>query len=585
MDILKKLWQYARHYQFLLYAGIIILIFNIGLSMVPGYINRKVIDEVITGGKIDILPRLLLILIIITVLRSTFKILERLSLEKFSQNTLLDLKQSLYDHLQKLSFNFFNKNKTGELMSRMTGDMEAIRVMLIEGIFQITQIIFYLILTSMVLFRLNVQLTLISLVSSPFIAFFTYKMSKKIKPAFRKVREQFSTLNSTVQENISGIRVVKAFNREDFEMEKFNEDNVNYYKKRYRVARIWGNYSPFLQFFGAVSTLFLLFFGGRLVIQGQITMGIWMQFNSYLWMLIMPMRMLGNVINMVNFTVASGERVFKIMEVEPEIKNTEKPVSVTDFKGEVEFRNINITFEDQKILEDINLTVSPGETVAIMGATGAGKSSLINLIGRYYDPDRGSVYIDGIDIKKMDLKTLREQIAVVMQETFLFSETIKNNIAYGCPEADIEEIKEAAKIAGAHEFILEMEAGYETVIGERGMGLSGGQKQRISLARAILKRAPILILDDSTSAVDMETERQIYQALESMESKATVFLIAHRISTVRNADKILILKDGKIVEKGTHKELLKQKGEYYGIFQEQHKEFLNEEYKKLLVVS
>lgn len=585
MDILKKLWQYARHYQFLLYAGIIILIFNIGLSMVPGYINRKVIDEVITGGKIDILPRLLLILIIITVLRSTFKILERLSLEKFSQNTLLDLKQSLYDHLQKLSFNFFNKNKTGELMSRMTGDMEAIRVMLIEGIFQITQIIFYLILTSMVLFRLNVQLTLISLVSSPFIAFFTYKMSKKIKPAFRKVREQFSTLNSTVQENISGIRVVKAFNREDFEMEKFNEDNVNYYKKRYRVARIWGNYSPFLQFFGAVSTLFLLFFGGRLVIQGQITMGIWMQFNSYLWMLIMPMRMLGNVINMVNFTVASGERVFKIMEVEPEIKNTEKPVSVTDFKGEVEFRNINITFEDQKILEDINLTASPGETVAIMGATGTGKSSLINLIGRYYDPDRGSVYIDGIDIKKMDLKTLREQIAVVMQETFLFSETIKNNIAYGCPEADIEEIKEAAKIAGAHEFILEMEAGYETVIGERGMGLSGGQKQRISLARAILKRAPILILDDSTSAVDMETERQIYQALESMESKATVFLIAHRISTVRNADKILILKDGKIVEKGTHKELLKQKGEYYGIFQEQHKEFLNEEYKKLLVVS
>ncbi|MFW6270731.1 MAG: ABC transporter ATP-binding protein [Bacillota bacterium] len=585
MDILKKLWQYARHYQFLLYAGIIILIFNIALSMVPGYINRKVIDEVITGGKIDILPRLLLILIIITVLRSTFKILERLFLEKFSQNTLLDLKQNLYDHLQKLSFNFFNKNKTGELMSRMTGDMEAIRVMLIEGIFQITQIIFYLILTSMVLFRLNVQLTLISLVSSPFIAFFTYKMSKKIKPAFRKVREQFSTLNSTVQENISGIRVVKAFNREDFEMEKFNEDNVNYYKKRYRVARIWGNYSPFLQFFGAVSTLFLLFFGGRLVIQGQITMGIWMQFNSYLWMLIMPMRMLGNVINMVNFTVASGERVFKIMEVEPEIKNTEKPVSVNDFKGEVEFRNINITFEDQKILEDINLTVSPGETVAIMGATGAGKSSLINLIGRYYDPDRGSVYIDGIDIKKMDLKTLREQIAVVMQETFLFSETIKNNIAYGCPEADIEEIKEAAKIAGAHEFILEMEAGYETVIGERGMGLSGGQKQRISLARAILKRAPILILDDSTSAVDMETERQIYQALESMESKATVFLIAHRISTVRNADKILILKDGKIVEKGTHKELLKQKGEYYGIFQEQHKEFLNEEYKKLLVVS
>ncbi len=585
MDIFKKLWNYASSYQLLLYSGIVVLIINIGLSMVPGYLNRRIIDDVITEGNVNLLPQLLLFLIIVTVMRAVLKFIERYSLEKFSQNTLRDLKQKLYDHLQEMSFDFFNKNKTGELMSRMTGDMEAMRVMLVEGVFQIVQIIFYLILTSIVLFSLNVQLTLISLISSPFIAYFTFQMSKKIKPAFKRVREQFSTLNSTVQENISGIKVVKAFNREDFEMEKFDKDNFGYFKKRYRVAEIWGNYSPFLQFFGALSTLLLLYFGGRLVIQGQITMGIWMQFNSYLWMLIMPMRMLGHVINMANYTVASGERVFKIMEEESDIYNKPQAVKPAEIKGKVEFRDVSISFDDQKILKNINITAEPGTTTAIMGATGTGKTSLINLIGRYYDPDQGGIYIDGINVKDMDLKTLRKNVGVVMQDNFLFSETIRKNIAYGRPEASLEEIKRASKIAGAHEFIKETEEGYETVIGERGNGLSGGQRQRVSLARAILERTPILIMDDSTSAVDMETERKIQNSLENIDQKSTVFLIGHRVSSVRNADQIILLKDGKIIERGTHDELLKSEGEYYNIFKEQYKEFLDDDYKELMVVN
>ena len=293
--------------------------------------------------------------------------------------------------------------------------------------------------------------------------------------------------------------------------------------------------------------------------------------------------MLGHVINMINRTSASGDRIFKLMEVEPEIANKADAIESMDIKGKVEFKDVSIAFDGQQILEDINLCAEPGSTIAIMGATGTGKTSLINLIARYYQPDQGEIYIDDTDINQIDLKSLRQQVSIVMQDTFLFSETIKENIAYGKPDATMEEIKEAARIAGAQEFIEEAEEGYETVVGERGMGLSGGQKQRVSLARAILKQAPILILDDATSAVDMETERQIQEALESMSPQSTVFIIAHRISSVRNADEILVLNNGTVSERGNHEELIELQGEYYDIFEKQHKEFLEEEYKNMLV--
>ncbi|MGM0369017.1 MAG: ABC transporter ATP-binding protein [Bacillota bacterium] len=577
MNVLKKIWGYVKNYKLIFYSGILFIILNVLTSMVPGYLNRKIIDQVIRGSKTELLAGFLIAYMVATVLRSIFIFVQRYCTERVSQNLIRDLKQEVYDHLQEMSFNFFNNTRTGELMSRMTGDMEAIRVLFAEGMIQFTRAIFYIIFVFAVLIQEHVQLTLISLAVSPLIAFFAYRLSSRIRPIFSNIRQQYSDLNSTVQENISGIRIVKAFHQQCYEMEKFDEENNEYFIKNYKAARIWAIFFPIIEFLGGLSTVFLLYFGGRLVIQGEITLGVWMQFNSYLWMIIMPMRMIGHIVNMFNRAIASGERIFNILETEVEIKNQKEVITKDRVAGAVEFKDVSLQYDEQYILKDINFSVAAGDTVAIMGPTGSGKTSLINLIARYYEPTTGEIYIDGINNKKFELKNLRQQISIVMQDVFLYSETIKNNIAYGSPEASLEQVKRAADIAGAHEFIAAMEQGYETVIGERGMGLSGGQKQRVSLARSLLEESPILILDDATSAVDMETEHKIQESLEALDNGSTIFIIAHRISSVRNADQIIILKDGAIVERGQHQELLKKKGEYYKMFTEQYKEIIEDE--------
>lgn len=576
MTEIKKLWAYLKNYRLYFFAALIFIILNVVFSMIPGYLNRRIIDDVIRGQQLKLLFSLLTAYVIATLLRSIAIMLQRFFTENLSQNLLKDLKQDLYEKLQELSFNFYNKNRTGELMSRMTGDMEAIRMLFADGMIQFTRAIFYLVFVVLVLIQENIALTLVSICLSPLIGFFAYRLGVRIKPIFRQVRRQYSDLNSTVQENISGIRIVKAFHQQAFEMEKFSEENNSYFIKNYRAAQIWSKYFPIMEFLGGMSTVLLLFYGGRLVISGEITLGVWMQFNSYLWMLIMPMRMIGPIVNMFSRTSASAERIFNILEKEPEIKNIAEPIKATKIAGKVEFKNVGLSYGDEVILKNISFLAEPGQTIAIMGTTGSGKTSLVNLIPRFYEATSGKVLIDGQDNRSYDLYDLRRQISVVMQEVFLFSETIANNIAYGCPEVGLEKIKSAAEISSARDFIEEMEAGFEEVIGERGMGLSGGQKQRVSLARALVQESPILIMDDATSAVDMETEHKIQQALESRADKSTVFLIAHRISSVRNADQILILNDGEIIERGTHAELIKQQGHYYKMFKEQYKEVMDE---------
>ncbi|MFW6281173.1 MAG: ABC transporter ATP-binding protein [Halanaerobium sp.] len=576
MTELKKLWLYIRKYKLFFLGGLFFIILNVVFSMIPGYLNRRIIDDVIDGQQLELLFGFLTAYIAANFLRAAAIMVQRYFTESLSQNLLRDLKQDLYDHLQKLSFNFFNNNRTGELMSRMTGDMEAVRMLFADGLIQFTRAIFYLVFVMAVLIPESIKLSLVSLALSPLIGFFAYRLGVRIKPIFRQVRRQYSDLNSTVQENISGIRIVKAFHQQCYEMEKFDEENNNYFTKNYNAAKIWSKYFPIMEFLGGMSTVLLLFYGGRLVIEGEITLGIWMQFNSYLWMLIMPMRMIGHIVNMFSRTSASAERIFNILETEPEIKNKENALDLDRVSGEVEFKNVSLSYGDEDILKNISFHAKPGETIAIMGATGSGKSSLINLIPRYYEPTEGQILIDGIDNRDYDLQALRSQISVVMQDVFLFSETIASNIAYGQPGLDLEKIKKAAEISSAHEFIEEMDAGFEEVIGERGMGLSGGQKQRVSLARAIVEESPILILDDATSAVDMETEHQIQQALEANDQRSTLFLIAHRISSVRNADQIIILDHGEIIERGTHEELIRNKGHYYTMFKEQYKEVIDE---------
>ena len=576
LSTLKKVWLYANKYKWLLILGILITISNVITSMIPGEIIKRIIDDVIKGGNIDYLPPLLITLSIVAILRSGSIFYERYFLASFSQRVFMNLKQAVYDHLQGLSFNYFNNNKTGELMSRMTGDMEAIRQLMADGTVHLTKIIFYLLIAGGFLGSLNLKLTIITFITSPFLLFFALRFSSRIKPAVKRIRKQFSRLNSTVQENITGIRIVKAFHQQDFEMEKFDEENNEFFKKNYKAAKIWATYFPILEFLGGMSTVFLLYFGGRMVITGEIELGVWIQFNSYLYMIIMPMRLLGNVVDLINRAIASGERIFSILEEEPEITNRSNPVMPDKIKGTVEFRNVSLKYEEEYVLRNISLHANSGDTIAIMGATGSGKTSLINMIGRYYDPSEGKVLIDGIDVKDIDLKYLRSHVASVMQDIFLFSETVYENISYGVPDVSLDEVKKTSQLAGTKEFIEDMDEQYDSIVGERGMGLSGGQKQRVSLARALLKKAPILILDDATSAVDMETEHMIQESLENMSNKSTVFIIAHRISSVRNADEIIILREGKIVERGTHDELLNFKGEYFNIYKEQYKEFIDD---------
>ncbi|MFW6014895.1 MAG: ABC transporter ATP-binding protein [bacterium] len=586
LNVFKKLWGFVKEYKLYLFIGLMFIYLYVIISMVPGYINRKVIDDVIRNGKLNILTSLLIVFITANLLRAVFALIHRYFIENLSQSILKDLKQALYDHLQKMSFNYYNNHKTGELMSRMTGDMQAIRRMIAEGLIMSSQAVFYYISVSIVLFSINIKLTLVSLAVTPLIAFFAYRLSQRIRPVFSKIRKQYSDLNSIVQENISGIRIVKAFHQQCYEIEKFDDENNEYFLKNYKAARIWSSFFPIIEFLGGLSTVLLLYFGGSMVISGEISIGIWIQFNSYLWMLIMPMRMTGHVVNMINRTIAAGERIFEILETEPEIVSKKDTVKTDRIKGKVEFKNISLQYGDQKVLKNINLSVEAGSTVAIMGATGSGKTSLINLIGRYYEASEGKLLIDSIDVKDYDLKNLRKQISIVMQDVFLFSETIKKNITYGKSDAEMKDIKNAAEIAGASEFIENMDEKYETVVGERGMGLSGGQKQRVSIARAIVEKPPILILDDATSAIDMETEHKIQKSLDNMDIKSTVFIIAHRISSVTKADMIIILEDGEIIEKGTHEELLNNKGKYYNIFREQYKEILEDEgFNNKMVIS
>lgn len=578
MVVFRKLWAFVKVYKWQLYLGIFFTIMNVVTSMIPGEITQRIVDDVIRSGNTAILLVLLAALTVTSLFRAGSIFLERLFMESVSQGVFNDLKQAFYEHLQKLSFNFFNKNRTGELMSRMTGDMEAIRQLFADGVVNLVKILFYLFFTSAVLMNINLKLTLITMMASPFVAFFTLRFSQRIKPISKRIREQFSRLNTTVQENITGIRIVKAFHQHDFEMQKFNHENNEFFKNNFKAAEVWATYFPILEFLSGLCTVLLLFFGGRMVISGEIQLGEWIQFNSYLWMFLLPMRLLGHMVDLVNRAVVSGERIFAILEEVPEIDNVEKALVHDEIRGEVEFRNVSLKFGNETVLDNISLKVKAGETIAIMGVTGSGKSSLVNLIGRFYEPTEGEVLIDNIHVKNIDLKFLRSNIAYVMQDVLLFSETIYENITYGIPNADMTDVAWAAEIARARDFIEDMDEKYDTIVGEMGMGLSGGQKQRVSLARALIKKAPILILDDATSAVDLETEQFIYDSIQRIEKKSTIFIITHRISSVKKADQIIILKNGRIIEKGTHEELLAIKGEYYNIYIEQFKDILEEQY-------
>lgn len=571
MESMKWIWQYVRKYR-LLMIGVFILIFIAsGISIIYPLLGGKVIDDVVYQNKTNLLIPLLLIMIISTIIRTICRYTYQIMCERIGQNSLFRIREDLYKKLQSLDFDFFNNTRVGDIMARMTGDTDAIRHFVSWVSYNILENVFLFSFAIIIMATIDWKLTLALVILTPLIAILTIKMSSKAQPVFYEIRESFSRLNSMVEENISGNRVVKAFAREDFEMKKFHEHNEDFKKRNLDSADVSRTYLPVLDSLAGMLVVITLIFGGYLVIKGQMTLGDLVAFNGFLWMLNGPMRMSGWLINDVQRFIASSFKIQDMMATDAKIPiHAEKPAP--SLQGHVEFKNVSFHFEDDPntdVLKNISLKASPGQTIAILGETGAGKSTLVNLICRFYDPTSGEILIDGVDARKWHVRELRNHIATVMQDIFLFSDTIEGNIAFGAPDATMEDVRRMARIADADHFIETMPESYDTIVGERGVGLSGGQKQRISLARALLKNPSILILDDTTSAVDMETEVKIQGELKKITENTTTFIIAHRISSVKEADEILILNHGEIIERGTHSSLLAEKGYYFDIYNKQ----------------
>ena len=554
-------------------VGLILVFITSLLVLINPQISGMIVDEVIEGQHYEKLGILLLIMIGVTLVRSLLRFTFLMCFESSSQGLVYDMREEAYRKLMKEDFNFFNKNRTGDLMSRQTGDMDAVRHMVSHVIYFSFENILVFLMALVMIFSVNVKMALCMLIVLPFTLAVTLSQRRHIKPAFDRVRDCFSSLNAFAQETIAGNRVVKAFAKEDYELEKFDRENDGYRDAQLNAALIWMKYIPMFEILSQCLTIILMIMGGFMVIDGEMTIGNMVTVNGYLWMLNSPLRQAGWIINDLQRFLTAIEKIYKVYTTEPDIKQPEHVVEKRKLKGSVTFDHVNYYTNDDTVLKDISFHVEPGQTVGIIGATGSGKSSLINLICRFYDVNQGRVLVDDIDVRNLNLQTLRGNIGIAMQDVFLFSDTIEGNIAYGNPDCTFEQVQAAAKIANADEFIREMPEGYDTIIGERGVGLSGGQKQRISLARAILKDPSIIILDDTTSAIDMETESMIQNELKKISDERTVFIIAHRISSIIHADQILVLDNGRLVERGTHEQLLAKKGYYSTVFHHQYGEF------------
>lgn len=573
MGYIRWFLSFLKKYRVRMIVGLILVFITSLLVLINPQISGMIVDEVIEGQHYEKLGILLLIMIGVTLVRSLLRFTFLMCFESSSQGLVYDMREEAYRKLMKEDFNFFNKNRTGDLMSRQTGDMDAVRHMVSHVIYFSFENILVFLMALVMIFSVNVKMALCMLIVLPFTLAVTLSQRRHIKPAFDRVRDCFSSLNAFAQETIAGNRVVKAFAKEDYELEKFDHENDGYRDAQLNAASIWMKYIPMFEILSQCLTIILMIMGGFMVIDGEMTIGNMVTVNGYLWMLNSPLRQAGWIINDLQRFLTAIEKIYKVYTTEPDIKQPEHVVEKRKLKGSVTFDHVNYYTNDDTVLKDISFHVEPGQTVGIIGATGSGKSSLVNLICRFYDVNQGRVLVDDIDVRNLNLQTLRGNIGIAMQDVFLFSDTIEGNIAYGNPDCTFEQVQAAAKIANADEFIREMPEGYDTIIGERGVGLSGGQKQRISLARAILKDPSIIILDDTTSAIDMETESMIQNELKKIADERTVFIIAHRISSIIHADQILVLDNGRLVERGTHEQLLAKKGYYSTVFHHQYGEF------------
>ncbi len=567
---MNKIVRYILKYWYAYLIAIICMVVAIVLDMLYPVITKSIVDDVIIDGKQELLTGLLVGIFVIGLGRCLGGYVKEYTFDRVSVKIGAAIRRDLFSHIQGLSMDYFDDTNTGELMARIKDDVDAvwnalgyIGMLLIEVVIHVSIVLYCM-------FHLNWKLAFIPMIIMLIIGGIAIFMEKKLNSIFEEISEENAKLTTIAEENLAGVRTVKAFARENFEIKKFLSHNKRYYDLNMKQSKVLVRYYPVFQFVGKLLPVAMVILGGGLVMKGEMTLGALVAFAEYCRNIVWPMEMLGWLTNDISTAVASYKKIRKIYQETTTIKEPENPVVLSEVAGAISFEHVDFSRGENKILEDISFTMKPGQTLGIMGATGSGKTSIVNLLLRFFDVENGSVKLDGVDVKALSLKQLRSNVSMVMQDVFLFSDTIEENIKMGRRKSmDNQTMEHAAHLAQAKGFIDDLNEGYGTVIGERGVGLSGGQKQRISIARAISKHNPILILDDSTSALDMETEFQIQKSLEELND-TTKIIIAHRISAVRMADEIIFLENGKIKERGTHEKLMAKKGLYYATYQAQY---------------
>ena len=564
---LLRSFSFLKKYRHIAAGVYVLALISNGLAVFIPQTIRWIVDAGIIQQNLDILGASLLGLLALTIAKCLVDFALGRGTEMASQGVAYDIRNAIYEKLSALSFSYHDRAQTGQLLARSISDVERIRFLTGRGILRLFQHSTLLLLTFVALLLMNAQLALLSMILMPLLLYVAYRFGRIYRPLSLDLQHQLAEMTSVLEQNLRGAKIVKAFAQEDAEIERFEEENAKWFQLAQAQVSASTKHIPLLDFIASLSTVVIIWLGGRLVIQGDLTLGELVAFTTYLGQLIAPVRRLGVIVPAVAMASAAGERIYSILDATSEVVDSPDARKLPPITGRVRFEDVSFSYFNQRVvLDKLNFQADAGEVVALLGATGSGKSTIINLMPRFYDVTSGRITVDGIDVRDVTLNSLRDQIGIVLQETVLFAASIRENIAFGLEDVDEKDVIEAAKAAQAHDFIMAMPAGYNTEVGERGVTLSGGQKQRIAIARALLKNPRILLLDDATSSVDTETERLIQIALERLMEGRTSFIIAQRLSTVRMADKVLVLQGGRVAAAGTHEELLQKSGLYAEIY-------------------